>query len=160
LSRLFRRLAGRSGLVLVVASVMSTGGALAQAPPVPAPAQNVSPQGVFRSGDTTIRVTITRTEARGVFAEVGQSARNLGFKPADVSFVASVAGSLMHGEHTIRYGRPNCHPNGRKVPMMGRLTPNGQVLAVHFYMLQTDQNCRDTGQYEVSQTLWQRVAER
>jgi hypothetical protein len=34
------------------------------------------------------------------------------------------------------------------------------VLAVHFYMLQTDANCRDTGQYVVSETLWQRVAER
>lgn len=152
--------AGRVALALVIGSLVAIGGANAQQPaPAPAPAAAAIPQGVFKSGESTIRVTVNRTEVRGVFAEVGQGARNLGFKPADVSFVGAVSGNLMHGEQTVRYG-PRCHPNGRKVPMMGRLTPNGQVLAIHFYMIETDANCRDTGNYRITETLWQRVAER
>jgi len=142
--------------VLGIGLVMVAGGAVAQTPPPAAPAPSL--QGVYRSGESTLRVTVNRTEARAVFAEVGQGARALGFKPADVSFVGTVMGNMIHGEQTIRY--PKCHQTGRKVPMMARLTPNGQSLAIHNYMLQVDANCRDTGQYTVEQTLWQRVAER
>jgi len=149
--RLFPGWGGHLALACVISMVVMTGGALAQGP---------SPQGVWRSGESTIRVTVTRTEARGQFVEVGQGARNLGFKPAEVSFVGAIMpANLIHGEQTVRYGA-KCHANGRKVPMMGRLSPNGQVLAIHFYMIQVDANCRDSGQYSVTETLWQRVAER
>jgi hypothetical protein len=141
-----------------------TGSALAQQPapaPAPAPAapQNVSPQGTWKSGDTTIRVAVSKSEARAQFVEVGQGAKNLGFKPGDVSFVGVLMANMIHGEQTVRYGA-KCHANGRKVPMMGRLRPDGQVLAIHFYMIQADPNCRDTGQYQITETLWQRVADR
>jgi len=150
---LFATRGGRAALVLGIGVIAFAGGASAQAPP-PAP----SLQGLFRSGESTLRVTVNKTEARGVFAEVSQGARGIGFKPADVSFVGTVMGNMIHGEQTIRYAK--CHPQGRKVPMMARLTPNGTSLAIHNYMLQVDANCRDTGQYTVEQTLWQRVAER
>lgn len=143
---------GRVALVLGVGLLAVAGGASAQTPAAP------SLQGLYKSGETTLRVTVSSNQARAVFAEVGQGARGLGFKPADVSFVGTVMGNMIHGEQTIRY--PKCHPQGRKVPMMARLTPNGQSLAIHNYMLQVDANCRDTGQYSVEQTLWQRVAER
>ena len=146
---------GRAALVLGIGLVAAAGSASAQAPAAPAP----SLQGLFRSGESTLRVTVNKTEARGVFADVGTGASTLGFKPAEVSFVGTIMGSMIHGEQTIRYGS-KCHANGRKVPMMARLTPNGQALAIHTYMLQIDANCRDTGQYNVEQTVWQRVAER
>jgi len=155
MTRLFTTRRGRAALVLGIGVVAAVGSASAQAPAPPAP----SLQGLFRSGESTLRVTVNKTEARGVFADVGQGARNLGFKPAEVSFVGTIMGNMVHGEQTVRYG-PKCHPNGRKVPMMARLTPNGQTLAIHNYMLQIDANCRDTGQYNVEQTVWQRVAER
>ncbi len=121
-----------------------------------APAQTPAPQGVWRSEDTTMRIVVDRSQARGLFVEVGQRTRALGFKPGEASFVATVSGSLLHGEQTIRYGG-TCHPNGRKVPMIGRVAPNGQALAIHFYNLTVDPNCRDTGEYSVTETLWQRV---
>lgn len=156
MTRLFAPRWARVALVLgigLIAAASASAQAPAPAPPAP------SLQGLFRSGETTLRVTVNKTEARAVFADVGQGARNLGFKPAEVSFVGTVMGNMIHGEQTIRYGA-KCHPNGRKVAMMARLTPNGQALAIHNYMLQIDANCRDTGQYNVEQTVWQRVAER
>ena len=76
-------------------------------------------------------------------------------EPGDVSFVATGDGAYLHGEQTVRYGG-TCHPNGRKVPMIGRMTPDGKALAVHFYNLTVDAGCRDTGEYNVTETLWQR----
>jgi hypothetical protein len=147
--------ARRATLALGLGMVVALGGTLAQAQ---AP-QGPTAQGTWKSGDTTIRVAINKTEARAQFVEVGQGAKGLGFKPGDVSFVAAVMGNMLHGEQTVRYG-PQCHANGRKVPMMGRLRPDGQVLAIHFYMISTDPNCRDTGEYRITETLWQRVADR
>ena len=154
MTRLFAPRWARVALVLGI-GLTAAASASAQAPAPAAP----SLQGLFRSGETTLRVTVNKNEARAVFADVGQGARNLGFKPAEVSFVGTIMGNMIHGEQTIRYGA-KCHTNGRKVPMMARLTPNGQSLAIHNYMLQVDANCRDTGQYNVEQTVWQRVAER
>lgn len=156
MTRLFATRVGRVALVLGIGVIAAATSASAQAPAAP-PAPSL--QGLFRSGESSLRVTVNKTEARAVFADVGQAARNLGFKPGDISFVGTIMGNLVHGEQTVRYG-PKCHANGRKVPMMARLTPNGQTLAIHNYMLQVDANCRDTGQYNVEQTLWQRVAER
>lgn len=123
--------------------------------PPAAVAQTGTPQGVWRNADTTIRVVIDKSQARGLFVEVGETARALGFKPGEASFVGTVNANLLHGEQTIRYGG-NCHPNGRKVPMMGRMTPDGRALAIHFYNVNVDANCRDTGEYSVTETLWQR----
>ena len=123
-------------------------------------AQAPTAAGTWKNGDTTIRVTVNKTEVKAQFVEVGQNARTLGFKPGEVSFTATLNGNMMNGEQIIRYSIANCHTSGRKVPMMGRMTPNGQVLAVHYYMVETDPNCRDTGQYGVTETLWQRVAAR
>ena len=157
MTRLCATRVGRAALVLGIGVVAAAGSASAQAPAAPAPAPSL--QGLFRSGESTVRVTVNKTEARAVFTELGQGARNLGFKPADVSFIGTVMGNMIHGEQTFRYGA-KCHPAGRKVPMMARLAPNGQTLAIHNYVLPVDANCRDTGQYDVQQTLWQRVPER
>ena len=116
-------------------------------------------EGVWRSGTSTLRITVKGTEARAQFVEVGPEARNLGFKPGELSFVGSVVENYVHGIQTIRYGGA-CHPNGRKTPIIGRLTPNGQTLAIHHYAISVDNNCRDTGQYEIAQTLWRRAAGR
>ena len=127
---------------------------------VPVHAQAPSMAGVWRSNDTSIRVTVERNEAKGVFVEAGAGARALGFKPGDPSFTAAVMGNYLHGEQIIRYTGTCATASGRKVPMMGRLTPNGQSLAIHFYGVSIDANCRDTGEYTVSESLWQRAAAR
>jgi len=148
----------RLGLALFTAvSVLGSGAApaAAQAPAAQAPAL----QGVWRSADTTIRITVDKGQVRSQFVEVGQGARTLGFKPGEGSFVATADGNHLYGQQTLRYGG-TCHPNGRKVPMIGRMTPDGKSLALHFYSLRVDANCRDTGEYSVSQSLWQRVAGR
>lgn len=151
------------GFVLFVAGGVLPARVAAQAPPAPRPPAPApapgSLQGLWRSADTTIRIVMNNREVRGMFAEVGEGARALGFKPGELSFVATVNGNYLYGQRTIRY-RGNCHPNGRKVPMMGRMTPDGRVLAVHYYNVVVDPNCRDTGEYRVAETLWQRVAAR
>ena len=70
-----------------------------------------------------------------------------------------VMGNYLYGQQTIRYVG-SCHPNGREVPLIGRLAPNGQVLAMHFYNVAVDANCQDTGQVPVPETLWQRRPDR
>lgn len=113
-------------------------------------------QGLWRSGDTTIRISVSGSEARALFADVGQQARALGFKPAELSFVASVAGQYLHGVQTVRYGG-SCFPAGREVAMMGRLAADGQTLTIHFYNILIAADCRDTGQDQVLLTSWERV---
>jgi hypothetical protein len=141
----------RLGVVALVLCFVTAAGA--QAPP----AASGSMQGVWKNTDTTIRIVVNKNEARAVFVEVGQGAKALGFKPGEISFVASLDGNYLHGEQTVRYGG-SCHPNGRKVPMMGRMTPDGRALAMHFYNVVIDPQCRDTGEYGVTETLWQRQA--
>jgi len=126
----------------------------AQAPAAPAQPSRI--QGLWRSGDTTIRITLQGSEARGVFAQVGQQAQGLGFKPGEVSFVAGLTGQWLSGTQTVRYGG-RCFATGRKVPMMGGVTPNGQMLVIHFYNVPIDDDCRDSGQYSVVGTVWQRA---
>jgi hypothetical protein len=122
----------------------------------PAAAQAPNVQGLWRSGDTTIRITVQGKEARGQFVEIGDTARNLGFKSTDTSFVAAVRDNYLTGSEVIRYGA-TCHPQGRQVPMIGRLTADGQSLALHYYAVEIDKSCRDTGVYNVQESLWQRV---
>ncbi len=124
---------------------------------VPAGAQAPGLQGLWKSGDSTIRITVEKNQAKSQFVEIGQGARTLGFKPGEASFVATADGNYLFGQQTIRYGG-TCHPNGRKVPVMGRMTPDGKGLALHYYAVRLDAQCRDTGEYSVSQSLWQRVA--
>jgi hypothetical protein len=137
--------------------------------PAPAPAPRQAPaaqtstqpsriQGLWRSGDTTIRITMQGSEARGVFAQVGQEAQGLGFKSGELSFVAGLTGQWLSGTQTVRYGG-RCFATGRKVPMMGGITPNGQTLVIHFYNVPIDGECRDSGQYTIVATVWQRVAQ-
>ena len=142
-------------LVLTIWAVMVVALLAAYDPAALAAARPSLMQGVWRSGDTALRVNVTGSEAKGVFAAVSEASRAIGFKPGDVSFVATVMGNYLYGQQTIRYGG-NCHANGRKVPLIGRLAPNGQVLAIHFYGVEVDANCQDTGQVSVTETLWQR----
>ena len=116
-------------------------------------------EGLWKSEDTTIRITVKGDQAEGMFVEVGVAAKALGFKAEETSFTGTVRGPYLHGEQTIRYSG-GCHPHGRKVAMMGRVTPNGQVLATHFYSITLDRLCRDTGEYTISESLWHRVAAR
>lgn len=145
-----------TALALLMLFVLNASHAVAQAPAAPAaPAV----QGTWKSGDTTLRITVNKTEARGAFVELGAPARTLGFKPGETSFVATASGTFLYGEQTIRYGG-NCYANGRKVAMMARMTADGRVLAIHNYVPAIDPACRDTGEYAVDQTLWQRQAGR
>ena len=152
-----RVLTYRLGRALFTAAVVLGSGAAPAA--AQAPAQAPALQGLWKSSDTTIRITVEKGQAKSQFVEVGQNARTLGFKPGEGSFVATADGNYLFGQQTIRYGG-NCHPNGRKVPVMGRMTPDGKSLALHFYAVRIDAQCRDTGEYSVSQSLWQRVAAR
>lgn len=138
-----------SGLVAPAAMAQAT-----PAPPPAAPAATV--QGVWRNAGTTIRIAVQGSEARGTFLEVSDVARAIGFKPQEVSFVAAVGGNYLSGLQTTRYSA-TCHPNGRRVPMMGRMTPDGRVLAIHFYNIRVDPSCRDTGEYTVTETIWERL---
>ncbi|HEV8533805.1 MAG TPA: hypothetical protein VGT00_20470 [Methylomirabilota bacterium] len=121
-----------------------------------AAAQTAALQGTWRSGDTTIRVVFTMGQVRGTFATVGKAARELGFKPGDVSFTAVAVENYLHGVQTLRYGG-TCYPNGRPVAMMARLTPDGRIMAIHTYAIRVDNLCRDTGEFSISENLWQRV---
>ena len=144
----------RSGIVLL-AAVVATAATASRAE-----AQDATLQGAWRNGDTSIRITVNKLEAKGMFVEVGQEARALGFKPGETSLAATVVSTFyLHGEQTIRYSGTfsRCYPNGRKVPIMGRMTPDGRGLAVHFYNVTLDPNCRDTGAYDITQTIWERV---
>jgi hypothetical protein len=121
-----------------------------------AAAQPAALQGTWRSGDTTIRVVFTMGEVRGIFATVSEAARELGFKPGDVSFIATAVDNYLHGVQTFRYGG-TCYPNGRRVTMMARLTPDGRAMAIHTYAIRVDDLCRDTGEFSISEGIWQRV---
>ena len=145
----------RTALVALATIALWISGACAQGPPVPAPAL----EGLWKAGDTVMKVTIDGTTVRATMADVGTAARAIGFKPGDVSFVASADGHYLWGEQVIRYSG-NCHPSGRKVSMMARMTPDGRVLAVHHYTRPIDPGCRDTGEYNISEVLWQRAPAR
>ena len=147
--------AARTALVALAALSLSVSGARAQGAPVPAPAL----EGLWKAGDTVMKVTIDGTTVRATMADVGTAARALGFKAGDVSFVALADGHYLWGEQVIRY-TGTCHPNGRKVSMMARMTPDGRVLAVHHYTRPIDPGCRDTGEYNISEVLWQRAPAR
>ena len=114
-------------------------------------------QGMWRSSDTTMRVVVTKGEVRGIFATVGKVARELGFKPDEVSFTAVPVDNYLHGVQTIRYTNVACHPKGRRVTMMARITPNGRTMAIHTYAIRLDDLCRDSGQFSIAEALWQRV---
>jgi len=146
-------------LVLTTWAVLALALVPPSGPAVIAGARPSPMQGVWHSGDTTLRINVTGSEAKGLFAAVSQEARRLGFKPSDTSFVATVMGNYLYGQQTIRYDG-SCHPHGRKVSLIGRLSPNGQVLAMHFYNVVVDPNCQETGQVSVTETLWQRQPDR
>jgi hypothetical protein len=117
---------------------------------------SVSLQGVWRSDGTTLRVNLRGSDVSGVFVDVSEEARRLGFKPGDVSFVASAREDRLEGYGTVRYGTL-CHPNGRRVPMIGLRRSRGDILAVRLYRISIDSACQDTGEYTVIETLWERV---
>ena len=145
--------------VAVLALVVGSGIAVPTARPQAPTPQAAQVQGMWRNTDTTVRVVINGSEAKGTFVEVGVGARALGFKAGETSFVATADGYYLSGQQTIRYGG-SCYAEGRKGPMMARMTPDGRVLAIHFYSITVDPNCRDTGEYSITETLWQRVPER
>ena len=148
----------RNGLAVTLWLVAGSIAAALLAPPAHAQNKAASLQGSWRSADSVIKITMSKNEIKAQFAEVGQGAKALGFKPGDVSFTGATRDQLIVGEQVIRYGTAmTCGKDGRKVPMMGKLAPDGQVLALHFYNLVVDKDCKDTGQYGITETLWQRV---
>ena len=116
-------------------------------------------QGQWRNDDTTVQITVNKEEIEGKFTQVGAAAASLGFKVGEVSLKGTQRGEFVFGEQTIRYGGTlPCFKDGRKVAFIGRVTPDGQVLALHNYNVFIAPDCRDTGAYQVIETLWQRVA--
>ena len=121
--------------------------------------QNADMQGLWKNAESTVRITVKNGDVRAQFVEIGAIARDLGFKPGELSLSATQRGPFLIGEQTVRYaGNPACYKEGRKVPAMGRMSPDGRVLALHNYTLVIGPDCRDTGQYTITETLWQRAA--
>jgi len=114
-------------------------------------------QGLWRNNDTTVRITLNKSDIKGVFEQVGPLAHDLGFKVGDVALTGTIFDRFLHGEQTIRYGaNQSCfRERGRKVPLMGYLRADNKVLALHFYNIHIDANCRDTGFYDITETLWE-----
>lgn len=146
-----------AGSVMLLVAGLGTPVATAQAPGLQGIWQGITNDPAGTPTGTVIRLVVNKSEVKGVFTQVSPESRQIGFKPGDTSFVATASGSYLHGELTIHYPPP-CHPNGRKVPMMGRMTPDGRNLALHHYIVGVDQNCRDTGAYGVDQMLFHRAA--
>ena len=148
-----------SGAALVGAGVIAVAlaaGSVAEAQQPQQPQPDL--QGLWRNADTTLRITVQKDEMRGEFVELGPAAAGLGFKPKEVSLTARRRGPFLFGEQTIRYGSTQqCYKDGRKVPVIGRLTPDGQELALHNYTVFIGPDCRDTGAYTLIQTLWRRA---
>lgn len=154
------------GIPLWIGRILLAGGLVfaIQMSPAITPAQAgaqraVTLQGQWRNGDTTVRIAVNKSEVKGEFAQVGQLARELGFSVGEVALLGTRRDNFIFGEQTVRYGASqNCfRERGRKVPMMGRLRDDGQLLAIHFYNMRVDANCQDTGFYEITETLWERV---
>jgi hypothetical protein len=125
---------------------------------VSAVAQENTPSlvGKWQNAGTTLNVTATKGELEGRFTELGAGASGLGFKMGELSLKAAQRGPFLIGEQTIRYGPP-CYREGRKVPVIGRVTPDGQVLALHYYNIRIGADCRDTGEYDITETLWRKA---
>ena len=140
------------GLALVLTGLLSASN---QAAPQKSPAI----QGLWRNSDTTMRITLNKSEIKGVFEQVGPLARDLGFNAGDVALTGTIFDRFLIGEQMIRYGaKQTCfRERGRKVPLMGHLRMDSQVLALHFYNIQIDANCRDTGFYDITETLWEQA---
>ena len=146
-----------AALVAVISVTLAAGSVVqAQQPPPPQPDMS----GLWRNADTTIRITVQRDEVRGEFVDVGPAAAGLGFKVKEASLIARRRGSFLFGEQVIRYGaNQQCYKEGRRVPVIGRLTPDGKDLALHNYSVFIGPECRDTGEYTMVQTLWRRVGQ-
>jgi hypothetical protein len=115
-------------------------------------------QGLWANTGTTLRITVNKGEVEARFVDVGQGAATLGFKAGELGLKASQRGDLLFGEQTIRYGTTQaCYKDGRKVPVIGRMTPDGQFLAFHNYDILITPDCKDTGRYQVIETVWQKV---
>jgi len=112
--------------------------------------------GLWSSAGSVLRVRVRDGEATAVFFRVGQGARQLGFKPGDVSFVAHVDGQQLDGRLNLRFAGP-CYPNGRTVPMIGILRRDGEGMVTHFYNFTLGDDCGDAGPYQISDTIWERV---
>ena len=145
------------GTLRVWTSLVVVGLLAGAAAPAPDAAPQAALQGTWRSSETTMRIVVTQGEVRGTFAAVGKGAREFGFKPDEVSFTATPMDNYLHGVQTIRYGNRACYPTGRRVTMMARITPDGRTMAIHTYAIRIDDFCRDTGEFSVSEALWQRV---
>ena len=142
-------------VALITIAAGSAAQAQSSAPPA-SPPPDLS--GLWKNADTTIRITVQKDEVRGEFVEVGAAAKTLGFKAKEVSLMARRRGPFIFGEQVIRYSG-NCYKEGRKIPVIGRLTPDGANLALHHYTVYIGPECRDTGEYTLIQTLWRRVGQ-
>ena len=146
------RLAGMIVMVAIMVGLVLSAGPRAQAQ---------SPgglPGLWSNTGSTLRLTVNKGEVEGRFVDVGQRAAALGFKAGEISLKGSQRGDLLFGEQTIRYGTEQaCYKDGRKVPFMGRMTPDGQFLAFHNYDIVIAPDCKDTGRYQVIETVWQKV---
>jgi hypothetical protein len=146
------------GLIAVVlACTIVVGSPLVRTPAI---AQQSQPdlQGLWRNAESTVRITVKRGEVRAEFVDIGATARTLGFKPGEVSLIATQRGGFLFGEQTIRFGaNQSCYKDGRKIPVIGRVAPDGQGLALHNYTVIVGPDCRDTGAYTIVETLWQRT---
>lgn len=149
-----------AALVAVISVALAAGSVVqAQQPQQPqAPQPDLS--GLWRNADTTIRITVQRDEVRGEFVDVGPGAAGLGFKVKEASLIARRRGPFLFGEQVIRYGaNQQCYKEGRRIPVIGRLSPDGKDLALHNYSVFIGPECRDTGEYTMVQTLWRRVGQ-
>ena len=91
---------GGLALVLIGLLIASNQAAAQKGPAIP---------GLWRNSDTTVRITLNKSEIKGVFEQVGQLAQDLGFKAGDVALVGTISDRFLSGEQTVRYGsKQNC----------------------------------------------------
>jgi len=115
-----------------------------------------SPDGLWSSAGSIIRVRVRHGEATGVFTHVSDGARRLGFKPGDVSFDGRMREGFLEGRMTLRFANA-CYPEGRAVPIIGFIRRDSEALVIHFYNFSVGPDCVDVGPPTVSDTVWDRI---
>ena len=115
-----------------------------------------SPDGLWSSAGSIIRVRVRHGEATGVFTQVSDGARQLGFKPGDVSFTGRMRDGFLAGRMTLRFPGA-CYPEGRAVPIIAFMRRDGEALVAHFYNFSIGPDCLDVGPPTVSDTVWNRI---
>lgn len=115
-----------------------------------------SPEGLWSSAGSVIRIRVRRGEATGIFTQVSDGARKIGFKPGDVSFEGRLREGFLEGRMILRFAG-TCYPDGRVVPVIGLIRRDGDTMVTYFYNFAVAPDCVDVGAPTVANTGWDRI---